>query len=136
MTVSNIGYNGRDLIVKIGSVKIAGVQSKEITRPRSAVDVTNDDCDGWKRVLPKPGMRSSAISIKGVCTGEGWGILRNMWDNDTAYQTVTVTHPDGSTETGSAFISALSDSGDHDGAVTFSMTLDFTDVIVSNEISI
>jgi predicted secreted protein len=116
------GYNGRKLLVKIGSTLIAAVQSKEITRAREAVDVTNDDDDGWRTLLPDPGMRTIDLSIEGVATAANYADILERWNGDTM-ESITLESPDGTTETGSFFLSNLTNGGEHNGNITFSAQL-------------
>jgi len=127
------GYNGRDLIIKLdGSppVAIAAVTSKEIARAREAVDVTTDDSNGWRTLLPNPGMRTIDITVEGVATAENYAQHLEMWDGSTM-ENIILEHPDGSTDSGAFFISALSHSGEHNGAVTFSMQMQSSGAIVT-----
>jgi len=126
------GYNGRDLLIQLGSpaVTIAAVQAKEITRAREAVDTTNDDDDGWRSVLAEPGVRNIDINITGVANTTNYEDLLERWNDDTGLQDATIVHPDGSTESGSFFMSNLAHGGESGGFVTFT-----ADLISSGEIT-
>lgn len=122
--MSSTGYNGRDFEIHIDGVKIAAVTTKSATRGREAVDVTTDDDDGNRRLLPKPGSRSLDVSVEGVVTDQNWTTLRNAADSDT-FETITIVNPDGSEETAADgfFLSNLEWSGEQDGRVAFTLEL-------------
>lgn len=131
------GYNGRDFVIKRNGTKIAAVTTKSSTRNREAVDVTTDDDDGNRRLLPKPGSKSLDVSIEGVVTSNNWTVLRSMAEDDVL-EDVTLLNPDGSEETAEDgfFLSSLERSGEHDGRVSFTAELQSSGPInVSNPTS-
>lgn len=122
--MSEIGYNGRLLKVKLGdpAVTIAAVQSREISRSKEPVDVTNDDSAGNRTLLPTAGVRTIDISVEGVATSANYNDLIERWNGDTM-QDVTLVHPDGTEETADFFMQSLSHNGEHSGSVQFSAEL-------------
>lgn len=118
------GYNGRDFEIHLDGTKIAAVTTKSATRGREAVDVTTDDDDGSRRLLPKPGSRSLDVSVEGVVTSNNWTTLRGLADSDT-FADITIVNPDGSEETAEDgfFLSSLEWEGEQDGRVGFTLEL-------------
>ena len=128
------GYNGRDLLVKIGGTLVAAVQSKTITKAREAVDVTTDDSDGNRTLLAEPGVRSTDIQVEGVATSSNFSDLLSKFEANTLLQ-VSAIGPDGSAQIGDFFLSNLTQTGEHDGAVTFSATFQSSGMVSSSEAS-
>jgi len=125
--MSTEGYNGRDFLIKTGSptpTAIAAVTTKSATRNREPVDVTTDDDDGNRRLLPMPGTRSLDVSVEGVVTANNWSTLREMADSDT-FADITIENPDGTTETADDgfFLTSLEWTGEQSGSVTFTASL-------------
>lgn len=120
--MSQVGYNGRDFEIHESGVKIAAVTTKSATRGREAVDVTTDDDDGNRRLLPKPGSRSLDVSVEGVVNSLNWTTLRGLADSDV-FADITIVNPDGSEEDAEDgfFLSSLEWNGEQDGRVAFTM---------------
>lgn len=128
------GYNGRDLLIQIDGVTIAAVSSKTITRAREPVDVTTDDSNGNRTLLPEPGGRSIDISIEGVATAANYSAFLEKWE-DNVFEDVSIVSPDGAVERGDFFLSNLTNGGEQADKVTFSATLMSSGVITSSEAS-
>lgn len=122
--MSEVGYNGRDFEIHLDGDKIAAVTTKSATRNREAVDVTTDDDDGNRRLLPKPGSRSLDVSVEGVVTSENWSDLRGLADSDE-FADITLVNPDGTEEDAEDgfFLSNLEWQGEQDGRVAFTVEL-------------
>lgn len=122
--MSAIGYNGRVFKIKLNGALIAAVQSKTVTHAREAVDTTNDDSDGWRVLLPNPGVRSVDVSVEGVATEDNYQIILDEWAG-TANSTVTIEHADGSTATAEYgfFLGNVELSGSNDAHVAFTASL-------------
>jgi predicted secreted protein len=118
--MSEIGYNGRSFVIKLDTVKIAAVQSKSVTHTREAIDVTNDDSNGWRVTLPTPAVRAIDLSIEGVATEDNYQLILDEWLG-TVNSAVTILNPDGSIESAANgfFIGSVESTGAHDGHVTF-----------------
>ena len=118
------GYNGRDFEIHLDDTKLAAVTTKSATRGREAVNVTTDDDDGNRRLLPKPGSRSLDVSVEGVVTSGNWPTLRALADSDE-FAAITIVNPDGSEEEAEDgfFLSSLEWEGEQDGHVGFTLEL-------------
>lgn len=94
--MSTIGYNGRAFTVLLNGEPIAAINNKTATMNKEAVDVTNDDSDGFRVLLPNPGVKSVDVSVEGVATSENYAILNAAWFGGELLD-ITVVHADGST---------------------------------------
>lgn len=122
--MSTIGYNGRDLYVQLDDVTIAAITSKSITNARDPVDVTTDDSNGFRVILPEPGLRYVDASIEGVATSANMALIRAEWEGNVNSD-ITIVNEDGSTMTAANgfFLGSLEITGESAGAVTFTATL-------------
>lgn len=127
---------GRSVALKIdvsGTYVAIGVMKSIAVRVNSEpVDVTNMDSAGWRELLEAAGTKSVTIS--------GDGIFDNADANHQAMQTnlLAQTHdsykvefgtvPD-ETWTGSFFVAQYERTGEYNGAITFSLTLESTGAI-------
>lgn len=126
--MSTVGYNGRDFEIHLdtgtGYTKIAAVQTKSATRGREAVDVTSDDDDGNRRLLPTPGNRTLDVSVEGVVTSTNFGDLQDLYNSDE-FADIKIVNADGSAETAEDgfFVTSFERSGEQDGHVAFTMEI-------------
>lgn len=116
------GYNGRSLIIKFGSTVIAAVTTKTVNHQKEAVDVTTDDSLGWRTLLPETGLRQIDLEVEGIATIDNYEDFLLKWNGNT-HSSVTIEHPNGSTETGSFFLSNLTKTGTHNESVGFTASL-------------
>ena len=112
-------FSGRKFLIKKGSAVIASVRSKTVTINGEPVDVTNDDDDGYRRLLDDPATRSVDISVEGLMDEEtlraaavGAGTLK-LTD-------INVEWPDGATLTGDFFLTSVEETGSYNDAAQFS----------------
>jgi len=135
MAENEKGYSARDLKILIddgaGDVLVAAINAREISRPRGPIETTNDDSDGWRRILAIPGTKAIDLSIEGVATVDNYQRFLVKW-NGSSLEDVTLAHPDGSTEVGEFFLSNLQHQGESDGHVAFTAELMSADAITSN----
>jgi predicted secreted protein len=118
------GYNGRSLAILKDGVVIAAVRSKTVTHNREAVDVTTDDSDSNRTLLPVPAMRSLDVEVAGVATVDNYQDFLANWNGNTLLD-VTIQNPDGSIEEAEFgfFLGNLEFAGEHNGAVEFTAQL-------------
>lgn len=126
--MSEIGYNGRAFKIRRGTVAapgavIAAVRTKSATRSREAVDTTNDDSNGWRVLLPVPGVRSIDVQVEGVASIDNYDWLINEWLGNL-WTDLFIEHANGGTEEAEHgfFLSALEHSGESAGDVAFTAT--------------
>lgn len=120
---------GRTIKVYWGSESpqplVAGIREKGITLNGEAVDVTNDDSAGWRTLLDAAQVNSVDIPCSGVLEDD---TLRADWFNGeavgsgTRLQPAAFEYPDGGRITGNFYLQDYSETGNHDGEVTFECT--------------
>lgn len=118
------GYSGRRFKIRKGGVIIAAVQTKEAAHNAEPIDVTNDDSEGYRRLLSERAVRSIDVSIEGVATIANYYRWIADWANDT-YEDVALEHPDGTVETAEDgfILTSLAITGEHNGNIAFSAEL-------------
>jgi predicted secreted protein len=119
------GFNGRAFRIMRGTVAaplgvIAAVRTKSATRAREPVDVTNDDDNGNRVLLPEPGVRSIDVSVEGVASVDNYNWMIASW-NGNVMDDIFIENADGSTEEAADgfFLSSLEHSGESAGDVAF-----------------
>lgn len=118
------GWNGRALQIWLDGQKIAAVRSKTATHGRSPVDVTNDDSNADRTLLPTPAMRNVDLQLEGVATSRNYQDFLSRW-NDDEFLDVEVRNPDGSIEEAEDgfFLGNVEFQGAYDGHVAFTAQL-------------
>lgn len=115
--------SGRDLILQIdtgsGYVAIAGVRSKSISINNDPVDITSDDDDGWRKLLPEPGQRGIDLSVSGVTKDQILCAEIMAATSSITLQNLKIIYPDGSNYLGSYCLSGFSNTAEYNGAVVF-----------------
>ena len=116
-------------IMQASAVIASGIQTKSVEFANEAVDITNDDDNGWQTILEVPGKKSMNISFNGVSKD---ATLRDTVISGTScmLEAVTVNFIDGESYSGDFFLSGITYDGDHADAVKFSATLVSSGVIV------
>lgn len=122
--MSELGYNGRALKIRKDGQVIAAVRTKTAAHNREPVDVTNDDSDSNRTLLPIPAMRSIDTSLEGVATSNNYQEFLEDWNGDTLLD-ITIENPDGSIEEAEHgfFLGNLEFAGEYNGYVAFSAQL-------------
>jgi TP901-1 family phage major tail protein len=118
------GFNGRAFTFDWDSTTLAGVRTRGLSITNDYVDVTTDDDTGWRTLLATPGLRSIEVTIGGIATDEA--VLADIMAANVAAATLQADLPSSLASpgnlSGSYLISSFEMSGDHDGAVEFSVT--------------
>lgn len=118
------GYNGRELTIDWDSTTLAGVKTKGVNIQASPVDVTTDDSNGFRTLLPDAGVRALDYDVAGVTTDEVLIAEIFQADGSGDHETLAVNLPTGNgTISGSAMLTNLQLNGVHDGAVEFTASL-------------
>jgi TP901-1 family phage major tail protein len=123
---------GRTLLLKIGDgasptetfTTIAGLKAKQFQLNAETIDATNADSAGqWRELLAAAGVRSATLSGNGIFRDQTSDErLRSVFFSGTNANWQIVV-PDFGTLQGAFQVSALEYGGAHDGAVTFTITL-------------
>jgi predicted secreted protein len=114
------GWVGSTLRIAIDGVIIAAVRTKSVAFGGAAIDITEGEQDGYRRLLGERDERPITVSVEGVATVNNYQRLLTEWYGETL-TTVSVLHPDGSSTASpdGAFLNALSHGAEHNGAVSF-----------------
>jgi TP901-1 family phage major tail protein len=122
---------GKDLLLKVDStgmasfVTVAGLRSRSIQLNAAAVDITHTESAGrWRELLEGAGVKSARIA--------GTGIFKDQASDETVRAYIfngtirrwQVIVPDFGTIDGLFQVTQLELAGNHDGEVTFELTLD------------
>jgi TP901-1 family phage major tail protein len=119
---------GRTIIVRWGTESpqpaVAGIRTKGISMSGEAVDITNDDSSGWRQLLDAAQVNAVEITASGVALND---TLRADWFNGASatgsrMQPAAFEYPDGGTVAGTFYLQDYSETGNHDGEVTFEAT--------------
>lgn len=121
---------GKDLLLKLdetgsGSyVTVAGLRATRMSFNADAVDVTTAESLGrWRELLAGGGVRSAAVSGRGVFRDTASDAVMRRVFFDGTLPALQVVVPDFGTVTGPFQITALEYAGDHDGEATFDLSL-------------
>ena len=122
------GHNGRELTIDWDAVTLVGVRSKTVARNNEMVDVTTDDDNGWRTLLPTPGVKAVDVSVSGITSD---AVLIAEFYNASVTGETLETNPPASfgSETGTFLLSSIETTGEHDGALEFSATLQSTGAV-------
>lgn len=117
--------SGRDLTVALGSgtspTVITGCRSKSVTINNEVIDITTDDDAGWRNLLSVPGMKSIDLEIEGVWVDSA--VRTAILSASDISDTVTLTWETGQTLSGTGILANYTETGEHDGAKTFSVSI-------------
>lgn len=121
------GFNGRSLTIDWETVTIVGVQEKTMTINNEMVEVTSDDDAGFQTYLPAPGKRGATWSISGIHSSETLLAAMMAANASMATGTVACNLPSALSSpgdvSGEGVIMSLELSGEHDGAVEFTVEI-------------
>lgn len=120
---------GKDLLVKMfdGSsyVTVAGLRSRKIAFNAELVDVTHaESVDRWRELLAGAGVKRASISGRGLFKDAASDALVQQAFFDGTINNCQVIVPDFGTIQGAFQISGLEFSGEHNGEVTFDISLE------------
>jgi predicted secreted protein len=110
---------------------VAGIREKGIECNGEAVDITNDDSSGWRELLDAAQINMVNIPCSGVLLND---TLRADWFAGAStpgrrLQAAAFEYPDGGVVSGDFYLAEYSESGTHDGEVTFEATFQSSGVV-------
>lgn len=112
---------GRDLLILKAGTAIAGAQENGISVDNSPVDITAKSDGGFRALADFAGMRTLDISITGVWTDK---VVRDQALGASLLLTdITIDFADGGDIAGNFYLASYEETGAHDGAVTFTASL-------------
>ncbi len=122
---------GKDLLLKVDSdgvgtfTTIAGLRARAISFNAESVDITHAESAGqWRELLAGAGVRRAALSGSGIFRDQASDeTVRGYFFNGTIRDWQVII-PDFGAIQGLFQIAALEFSGEHDGEVTFDMSLE------------
>ena len=125
---------GAALLLKINTtgstyVTVGGLRSTSITLNDEAVDVTNKDSSGNRTLLADGGIHSISISGSGVFTDAASETTLKDAMNASTFKLFQVIIPDFGTYAGAFMVATLEYAGEHNGEVTYSVTLESSGAI-------
>ena len=122
---------GKDVLLKIGDganpenyTTVAGLRARTLSLNAKSVDATDSDSTGrWRELLAGAGVKSAAVSGSGVFRdGAADALVRDaFFSQDTRNWRLII--PDFGTLEGRFLIASLDYAGDHEGEVTFALSL-------------
>ena len=120
---------GKDLLIKIadgaGFATVAGLRTRRIAFNAETVDVTHAESVGrWRELLAGAGIKRASISGRGLFKDAASdALMREMFfdGNIVSFQVVV---PDFGTVAGPFQITGLEIAGEHNGEVTYDMSLE------------
>lgn len=120
---------GKYLLVKMhdgaGYVTVAGLRSRRIAFNAELVDITHaESVDRWRELLAGAGVKRASVSGRGLFKDAASDALVRQAFFDGIVNDCQVVVPDFGTITGPFQISALEFSGEHNGEVTFDVSLE------------
>ena len=123
------GNASRDMLIKKGATRLAGINSKSVAVDKSPIDVTTDEDNGFRTLLEEAGTKTLDISFSGVTKDL---VLRGliMSGSSQMYTDITLEFPpvgsqtSGDTISGDFYLANLTENGSSpDGAIEFDGTL-------------
>jgi TP901-1 family phage major tail protein len=120
---------GKDLLVKIydGSsfVTVAGLRTRRLAFNTETVDVTHAESAGrWRELLAGAGVKRASIAGRGLFKDASTDALMRQTFFDGTVSSYQVVIPDFGTIEGSFQITSLEFAGEHNGEVTYELSLD------------
>jgi TP901-1 family phage major tail protein len=120
---------GKDLLIKIadgeGFVTIAGLRSRRLAFNAETVDITHaESANRWRELLEGAGVKRASISGRGLFKDAASDALVRATFFDGAVKTYQVVMPDFGTIEGPFQISSLEFAGEHNGEVTYDVSLE------------
>ena len=120
---------GLSFLLKLASTVIAGLRSTSFTINGQEVDVTTKDSSGWRELLAEAGITSMSITGSGVFQdNSNVATLRASCIAKTL-STYNLVFESGDDYTGSFQVTSVEQTGEHDGEVTYSVSLESSGVI-------
>ena len=120
---------GKDLLLKINSgagfVTVAGLRNRRIAFNAELVDITHaESVDRWRELLAGAGVRRAALSGRGLFKDASSDALLRQAFFDGAVLNSQLVVPDFGTIEGPFQIASLEFAGEHNGEVTFELSLE------------
>ncbi len=121
---------GKDMLLKMRDdtsafVSVAGLRSRRIAFDAEAVDITHAESIGrWRELLSGAGIKKATVTGAGVFKDTATDLLTRQTFFDGTIRDWRIIIPDFGTLEGAFQISGLEYRAEHQGEVTFEMTLE------------
>jgi TP901-1 family phage major tail protein len=121
---------GKDMLLKVRDnasafVTVAGLRSRRISFNAESVDITHAESAGrWRELLSGAGVKRASLAGSGVFKDDASDMLIRQTFFDGVIRDWRVIIPDFGTVEGAFQIATLEFRGEHQGEVTFDMTLE------------
>ncbi|MEZ5785254.1 MAG: phage major tail protein, TP901-1 family [Xanthobacteraceae bacterium] len=120
---------GKDLLVKIfdgsGYVTIAGLRSRRLAFNAETVDITHaESAERWRELLDGAGVKRASVAGRGLFKDETSDELLRQTFFDGAVKSYQLVIPDFGTVTGAFQITSFEFAGEHNGEVTYELSLE------------
>ena len=120
---------GKDLLVKIddgsGFVTVAGLRTRRLAFNAETVDITHAESSGrWRELLEGAGVKRAGVSGRGLFKDVATDALMRQTFFDGAVKDYQVVIPDFGTVEGPFQITSLEFAGEHNGEVTYELSLE------------
>ena len=126
--MTTTAYAGKDMILKmdISGTKetIGGFRSNGFTINGETIDVTNKGSNGRRELLDGGGIKSMSVSGSGIFTDDGYISDVQTAVLDGTLQDCDLVVPGFGTYSAQFAITSLEMSGEHNGEVTYSISLE------------
>jgi TP901-1 family phage major tail protein len=120
---------GKDLLIKIadgeGFTTVAGLRSRRIAFNAETVDITHaESADRWRELLDGAGVKRASLAGRGLFKDASTDELMRQTFFDGAVKNFQVVIPDFGTIQGAFQITSLEFAGEHNGEVTYELSLE------------
>jgi TP901-1 family phage major tail protein len=120
---------GKDLLIKIGDgsgyTTVAGLRTRRLAFNAETVDITHaESANRWRELLDGAGVKRASVSGRGLFKDAASDELVRGTFFDGAVKDYQVVIPDFGTVAGAFQITSLEFAGEHNGEVTFDLSLE------------
>jgi TP901-1 family phage major tail protein len=120
---------GKDLLIKIddgsGFTTVAGLRTRRLAFNAETVDITHaESANRWRELLDGAGVKRASVSGRGLFKDAASDELVRGTFFDGAVKDYQVVIPDFGTVAGAFQITSLEFAGEHNGEVTFDLSLE------------
>lgn len=128
--------SGRDIRVEYdsgtGFAVVGGARTDSLTFNNEMIDITDKDDDGVRTLLDDIAMKSMALSVTGVAKASTFAALAAAAGASSALHDFRIAFGSFATYTGSFFITSFEATGEQDGTITYTMSLESSGAITAS----
>ena len=112
---------GRQVLLTWNGLQLLGVREKGVTLNGEPINVTSDEDNGWRTLIPDvPNEDAVEIKLSGVTKDDR---LKTDWFARTRTRTAVFTYPNGAIISGTFMMASFSEGIPYNNALTFETTL-------------